>query len=68
MDRAEVVTVYAGGVEYSVDEAAASIDDLIDLLENAKEEGATHVVFSSGNYRGPKYIRIGNSYEWLEDA
>lgn len=68
MDRAEVVTVYAGSVEYSVDEAAASIDDLIDLLENAKEEGATHVVFLSGNYRGAQYLRVDNSYDWLEDA
>lgn len=66
MDRAEVVTVYAGDVEYSLDEAAASIDDLIGLLENAKEEGAVYVVFLSGNYRGAQYIRVDNSYDWLE--
>lgn len=68
MDRAGVVTVYAGSAEYSVDEAAANIDTLIELLENAKEEGATHVVFLSGNYRGAQYLGIDHSYDWLEDA
>lgn len=68
MDRAGVVTVYAGSAEYSVDKAAASIDILIDMLENAKEDGATHVVFLSGNYRGAQYLGIDCSYDWLEDA
>lgn len=52
-------TMSAGSVEYSKDEAEVSIDDLIAALEEAKEDGATHVVGLSGNYRGASYVRLG---------
>jgi diketogulonate reductase-like aldo/keto reductase len=53
--------VYMGGgdVEYSPEDARLDIDELISALEEMKEEGATHVVGLSGNYRGAKYQRLG---------
>lgn len=67
MDTQAVVTVGAGNVEYSVEEAALPIDDLIQMLEGAKSEGAEHVVFLSGNYRGAQYLQIQRGYDWLGD-
>lgn len=64
---ADAVTMSAGNVMYSAEEAAIAIDDFIALLENAKSEGATHTVFLSGNYRGAKYVSVDHSYDWLED-
>lgn len=51
--------ISAGSVEYSKDEAEVSIDEFIAALEQAKEDGATHVVGLSGNYRGAQYVRLG---------
>lgn len=67
MDRQGVVTVSAGDVEYSAEKAALPLDDMIEILESAKSEGATHVVFLSGNYRGPQYVNIQRGYDWLDD-
>lgn len=52
-------TMSTGSVEYSKANAELSIDELIAALEQAKEDGATHVLGLSGNYRGARYVRIG---------
>lgn len=69
MDASQCITLSAGNVAYSLDESAVEIDDLIDLLQSAKEEGATHVVGTSGNYRGAQWVRIGSysGYGWADD-
>ncbi len=67
IDAELTVTIDAGSVEYSLDEAAMPIDDLIELLEQAKEEGATHVVGTSGNYRGAQWVRFREYYGWASD-
>ena len=67
IDAELTVTIDAGSVEYSLDEAAMPIDDLIELLEQAKEEGATHVVGASGNYRGAQWVRFREYYGWASD-
>lgn len=67
IDAELTVTLDAGSVEYSLDEAAMPIDDLIELLEQAKEEGATHVVGASGNYRGAQWVRFREYYGWASD-
>jgi hypothetical protein len=51
--------IAAGSVEYSKDAAQIPIDQFIQALEDAKEDGATHVVGLSGNYRGAKYVMLG---------
>lgn len=68
MDPETTVTLSAGNVEYALDEAAVEIDDLIELLESAKSEGATHVVGTSGNYRGAQWVRLGRRYDWASEA
>lgn len=54
-----IATISAGNVEYSKDEAAVAIEDLIEQLQAAIYDGATHVVGLSGNYRGAKYVKLG---------
>ena len=67
MDTANTITLEAGDVCYSVKEATVDIDEMIALLESAKEEGADRVVFLSGNYRGAQYLHAPRHYDWLED-
>lgn len=64
--KESTVGISAGNVEYSVEEAAVNIDELIEALQAAKEDGATYVVGFSGNYRGAQYVRLSTDYEWLE--
>lgn len=52
-------TIAAGSVEYSKDEAEVSIAELIEQLQEAQEDGCTHVLGLSGNYRGAKYVKLG---------
>jgi len=52
-------TMSAGSVEYAKEKAEVSIDEMIEALERAKEDGATHVLGLSGNYRGASYVRLG---------
>lgn len=66
-DKTTTVGIAAGSVEYDAEEAAVEIDDLIRLLKEAQEDGATHVVGFSGNYRGAQYVRLGDSFEWLTE-
>lgn len=51
-------TINSGAVEYSKQDAEISIDEMIEALQTAKEEGATHVLGMSGNYRGAQYVRL----------
>lgn len=52
-------TISAGRVEYSKDEAEVELDGLIEALQALKDDGVTHVVGLSGNYRGASYVRLG---------
>lgn len=63
----QYIILAGGNVEYSQDGASVSIDELIKSLEQAKEEGATRVVMSSGNYRGAKWASIGTGWDWADD-
>ena len=61
------IVLGGGSVEYSLEEAAVSIDDLIKTLEDAKSEGAAYGVQSSGNWRGAKWMNTSLKYDWAED-
>ena len=61
------VTIDAGAVEYSREDAEVSIEDLISQLQQAQDDGVTHVVGLSGNYRGAKYVRLGRPEESDQD-
>lgn len=60
----ETIILGSGSVEYGIEEAAVDIESLITALEEAKEEGATHVVLHSGNHRGAKWQRLSADWEW----
>jgi hypothetical protein len=66
-DINDTITLSAGNVEYSLENARVEIDELIELLESAKSEGAIYVVGTSGNYRGAKWTRLGTMYGWSDD-
>lgn len=61
--------IYAGDVEYDKRKAAVDIDELIEALEAAKEDGVTDIVGLSGNYRGAQYVRLSADihYGYEED-
>lgn len=65
----ETTVMLAGGsVEYSLEKAACSIEELIESLEQAREDGATHVVLSSGNYRGAQWATLRPGYDFLSEV
>lgn len=59
MDEKVYAVIPAGSVEYSKDAAGVDIDELIEQLEHLRDDGCTHVVGLSGNYRGASYVRLG---------
>jgi hypothetical protein len=61
------IFINAGFVEYNINEARVSIDEFIAMLEEAKEDGATHLVGLSGNYRGAKFVRISTAYSYNDE-
>lgn len=67
MDEMKVIGLMAGSVEYSIEDAVVSIDELIGALKQAKEEGATHVVGYSGNYRGAQFTKIDPDWQWEDE-
>lgn len=66
--KQNTVVVSSGNVEYDMGSTAVPINDLIDALEMAKENGAEYVTGLSGNSRGAKYmyVEIGE-LETVED-
>lgn len=58
MSQKIYATIGAGSVEYSKTEAEYDINEFIAALEQAREDGATHVLGLSGNYRGAQYVRL----------
>lgn len=66
-DRDNTIVLNATSVEYSLEDASTPIDQLIELLEDAKSNGAEFVTMSSGNYRGAQWQHIPTSFEWVID-
>lgn len=60
MEQRIYVTIPAGSVEYSKAKARVDIDEMIEQLQQAKADGATHVLGLSGNYRGAQWVRLGD--------
>lgn len=59
------VFLSGGAVEYDYKQATVEIDDLIEALQDMKEQGAQYVTMSSGNYRGARWQRIGTELEMM---
>ena len=59
------VFLSGGAVEYDYKQATVAIDELIEALQEMKEQGAQYVTMSSGNYRGAQWQRIGTELEMM---
>ena len=59
------VFLSGGAVEYDHKQATVEIDDLIQALQDMKEQGAQYVTMSSGNYRGAQWQRIDTEIEMM---
>lgn len=59
------VFLSGGAVEYDYKQATVEIDDLIQALQDMKEQGAQYVTMSSGNYRGAQWQRIDTEIEMM---
>ena len=59
------VFLSGGAVEYDYKQATVEIDDLIQALQEMKEQGAQYVTMSSGNYRGAQWQRIDTEIEMM---
>jgi pyruvate-formate lyase-activating enzyme len=68
VNKETTAVLAGGGVEYSIDEAAIEIDELIATLEAMKEDGVEHVVMSSGNYRGAQWSSIRGDWSWASEG
>ena len=67
INLSNTVVLEAGSVEYSIEDAAVLIDDVIEALEQARNDGAEYVTMESGNYRGAKWMKFYASVDWAED-
>ena len=65
--KSNTAVLGGGGVEYTIEEAATPIDELIAALEEMKADGVEHVVMSSGNYRGAQWASLAADWSWAEE-
>lgn len=66
-DKSTTAVLAGGGVEYSAEDAAIEIDALLRVVEDMKADGITHVVMSSGNYRGAQWASIRDHWNYADD-
>lgn len=59
--------INAGTVCYDKDKASVEIGELIEALEEAREDGVTHIVGLSGNYRGAQWTRLSVNISYGDD-
>ena len=58
MEKEKIVTVYAGGAVYNVEDAKYDLEEFIYILQEYLKKGYTSVVGLSGNYRGAQYVNL----------
>lgn len=67
MENKRIIGMNAANAEYGIEDAVIPLDDLLAVLQDAKAEGATHIVGYTGNYRGAKYAKFATTYDFLDD-
>ncbi len=65
-EKEKIVTVYAGGAVYNVEDAKYDLEEFIYILQDYFKDGYTSVVGLSGNYRGAKFVNLRDISD-LED-
>ena len=65
----KIIALMGGGeVEYDIEEAMVSIDEMIDALIAARDvDGATHVADTTNNWRGAKYRRTMTVFDLIDE-
>ena len=58
MEKEKIVTVFAGGAVYTVEDAKYDLEEFIYILQGYLKDGYTSVVGLSGNYRGARYVNL----------
>ena len=58
MEKEKIVTVYAGGAVYNVEDAKYDLEEFIYILQEYLKKGYTSVVGLSGNYRGVQFVGL----------
>lgn len=63
----QIAIMQSGSVEYSMESATVSLEDLREMVDDMEQQGVTHVVVASGNYRGAKWQHLPLGWEFQED-
>lgn len=66
-EKEKIVTVYAGGAVYNVEDAKHDLEEFIYILQGYLKEGYTSVVGLSGNYRGAQFVGLRDIDALIED-
>lgn len=64
--RNNTFIISTGSDHSDVDEASAPIDDVIDMLREAKRMGAEYVTLENGDYYGRAFLTIYNEGEMAD--
>lgn len=67
MEKEKIVTVYAGGAIYTLEDAKYDLEEFIYILQGYLKEGYTSVVGLSGNYRGAQFVGLRDIDALIED-
>ena len=67
MEKEKIVTVYAGGAVYNVEDAKYDLEEFIYILQEYLKKGYTSVVGLSGNYRGAQYVNLRDISDLAEE-
>ena len=68
MEKEKIVTVYAGGAVYNVEDAKYDLEEFIYILQEYLKKGYTSVVGLSGNYQGAQYVGLRDIDALIEDT
>ena len=68
MEKEKIVTVYAGGAVYNVEDAKYDLEEFIYILQEYFKKGYTSVVGLSGNYQGAQYVGLRDIDALIEDT
>lgn len=60
--------ISTGAVQYGIGEdGVESIEDVIQMLQQAQKEGAEYVMIATGNYRGAQYQTLRAEGDFAAD-
>lgn len=58
---------FGSNLEYGLEEAVVPIQEFIDALMEAQDDGAEYVTLLSGNYRGGQFLKPSTRVNFLDN-